>query len=74
MKRQAFSVNEVAEMTGLHAETVRRAVRANELAAMRVSDSARSTIRFSRAALNDWWVARGGGVLFINNADEEDTA
>jgi len=70
MKRQAFTVNEVAEMTGLHAETVRRAVRANELAAMRVSDSARSAIRFSRAALNDWWQSRGGGVLFIENADE----
>lgn len=74
MKRQAFTVNEVAAMTGLHSETVRRAVRSGDLAAMRVSDSAKSALRFSRVALNEWWEAKGGGLLFMSDAVEGETA
>ena len=65
-KRQVYKLNEVAELLGMHVETVRRAVRNGELRAAAIgSGRGRGAgFRVSRAELARWWHAKGGGELF----------
>lgn len=66
IERQAFSVAEAAELIGVHRETIRRAVRAGELKHARI----KRRIIISRADLEEWYRALGGGSLFGDDADQ----
>ena len=57
---KTYGLEEVAELIGVHAETVRRAIRAGDLNAFKVTRN----YRVSRAELSRWWASKGGGVLF----------
>ena len=60
MKPTTFGLEEVADIVGVHVETIRRAVRSGDLRAAKL----RRNYRVSRAELVRWWAAKGGGVLF----------
>ena len=64
--RQVYALQDVAEMLGVHVETVRRAVRTGELkaAALGVGKGRGAGLRVSRVELARWWQAKGGGELF----------
>jgi excisionase family DNA binding protein len=59
--RVTYGVSEVAQIVGLHPLTIRRAIAAGELKA--ANGGGKSPYRISRADLETWWRARGGGVL-----------
>jgi len=63
---KAYTVKEVAEITGLSIEKIRRALRAGELKAAKFG----SDYRISRHDLNKWYQACGGGSLF-NGGDPD---
>lgn len=71
--RQVYNLNEVAELLGVHVETVRRAVRSGELraAAIGTGKGKGAGFRVSRVELARWWYARGGGELFEDVAADE---
>lgn len=58
--RTAWSLAEAAAMLGLNPATLRRAIGAGELKAMKLH----MHYRVSRAELAAWWRERGGGELF----------
>ena len=64
--RQVYTLQEVAEMLGVHVETIRRAVRAGTLRAASpgMGRGKGSDLRVSRVELARWWRAKGGGDLF----------
>ena len=57
---KTYGLEEVAELLGVHAETVRRAIRGGELNAFKLARN----YRVSRAEIARWWASKGGGVLF----------
>lgn len=62
--RAAWSLAEAAAMLGLNPATLRRAIAAGELRAMKLAKH----YRVSRAELAAWWRERGGGELFAPEA------
>lgn len=70
---QTYSLAEVAALAGIGVETVRRAIRAGDLAALHLPRN----YRVSRVELARWWASRGGGQLFddvpapVKPSDEE---
>ena len=58
----AYSLEQVGVILGVHPETVRRAIRAGELAAFKMH----LHYRVSRLELAKWWRSRGGGELFAD--------
>jgi excisionase family DNA binding protein len=71
--RQVYNLQEVAELLGVHVETVRRAVRSGELmaAATGAGTGKGAGFRVSRVELAKWWRAKGGGELFEDVRAEE---
>lgn len=72
-QRQVYTLHEVAELLGVHVETIRRAVRAGELKAATpgVGKGKGSDLRVSRIELARWWRDKGGGELFADLTGEE---
>ncbi len=75
-EQQVFTLHQVAELLGVHVETVRRAVRAGELKAATpgLGKGKGSDLRVSRVELARWWRAKGGGDLFADITGEEGEA
>ena len=71
--RQVYTLHQVAELLGVHVETIRRAARAGELKAASpgLGKGKGSDLRVSRIELARWWRARGGGALFADVTGEE---
>ena len=67
---KTYGLEEVASILGVHAETVRRAIRSGELAAFKLARN----YRVSKAELTRWWAAKGGGVLFEEGARSTEPA
>lgn len=72
MRKTTFTLAEAATVLSCHKETLRRAISAGELQAARLGRE----YRVSRADLQAFWTARGGGELFLpeQNAEGEETA
>jgi excisionase family DNA binding protein len=64
MEKQAYSLSEVAEITGVSKSTVIREVERGNLLAVKLSERTR---RVSRAELARWWRKNGGGELWEEN-------
>lgn len=62
--RAAWGLSEAAAMLGLHPQTLRRAIHAGELKALKLHKH----YRVSRTELASWWRERGGGELFAPEA------
>lgn len=60
MRKTTFTLAEAAELLSCHKETLRRAIQAGELQAARLGRE----YRISRADLEVFWTAQGGGELF----------
>lgn len=60
MRKTTFTLAEAAAVLSCHKETLRRAIAAGEMQAARVG----SAYRISRADLQAFWTAQGGGELF----------
>ena len=61
MRKTTFTLAEAAEVLSCHKETLRRAIQAGELQAARLGRE----YRISRADLQNFWTAQGGGELFM---------
>lgn len=64
--RAAWGLSEAAAMLGLHPQTLRRAIHAGELKALKLHKH----YRVSRLELAAWWRERGGGELFEGDDNE----
>ena len=64
-QKQTYSVAEAAELLGIHPETLRALLRKGELKAAKFKQW-----RISRADLEAFYKARGGGDLFEGNSHE----
>lgn len=60
MQKTTFTLAEAAAVLSCHKETLRRAITAGELRAARLGRE----YRISRADLQAFWTAQGGGELF----------
>lgn len=60
-RRQVYTVQEIAEITGMSEEVIRRKCRNNELPAV---GGGNIPYRVSRPDLNEWWNELGGNKLF----------
>jgi excisionase family DNA binding protein len=60
MKQRAFSLKEVADILGVHPETIRRAVKAGKLKAAKIGKD----YRIAKSELERFFQAKGGGSLF----------
>ena len=60
MQKTTFTLAEAAQVLSCHKETLRRAIQAGELQAARLGRE----YRISRADLQGFWTAQGGGELF----------
>lgn len=60
MRKTTFTLAEAATVLSCHKETLRRAIAAGELQAARLGRE----YRISRADLQAFWTAQGGGELF----------
>jgi excisionase family DNA binding protein len=69
MKKETYTVKEAAEILSCNPETVRRAIRANELKAARLG----SDYRISKRDLDTYYRALGGGALYASNITKQDT-
>ncbi len=58
----AFTVPELAQLAGVHPQTIRRAIQAGELRAA-TGFQGRGHARISRTDAEVWWRGRGGGTL-----------
>lgn len=67
MRKTTFTLAEAAEVLSCHKETLRRAIQAGELQAARLGRE----YRVSRADLQAFWTAQGGGELFSPEAAAE---
>lgn len=69
MRKTTYTLAEAAEVLSCHKETLRRAIQAGELQAARLGRE----YRISRADLQAFWTAQGGGELFTpeTSADPE---
>ena len=63
--KQVYTLVEAAKLLELNRETLRRAAKAGELRAAKVGNR----YRVSRADLEEWWTARGGGWLFDDGGE-----
>jgi len=70
MVQETYTVQQVADLLHVHAETVRRAIRSKELPAARFGDG-RGQWVISRVELVQWWARKGGGKLFENEEPSE---
>ncbi len=59
---RAFTVPELAQLAGVHPQTIRRAIQAGELKAA-TGFHGRGHARISRTDAEVWWRGRGGGTL-----------
>lgn len=60
MRKTTFTLAEAASLLSCHKETLRRAIQAGELRAAKLGRE----YRISRADLQAFWTAQGGGELF----------
>lgn len=67
MRKTTFTLAEAAEVLSCHKETLRRAIQAGELQAARLGRE----YRISRADLQVFWTAQGGGELFMPEQSAE---
>ena len=67
MRKTTFTLAEAAEVLSCHKETLRRAIQAGELQAARLGRE----YRISRADLQVFWTAQGGGELFTPEQGQE---
>lgn len=58
--REALTTGEAADICGVHAETIRRAIRKGDLQAAKLGGE----WRISRADLEEWYQSKGGGRLW----------
>lgn len=58
--REALTTGEAAGICGVHAETIRRAIRKGDLQAAKLGGE----WRISRADLEEWYQSKGGGRLW----------
>lgn len=65
--KPTYTIEEVAELLGVHKETVRREIRREALKAAKVG----RVLVVSRADLADYYQAKGGGRLFANGTTSE---
>ena len=63
MEQRAFSLKEVADILGVHPETIRRAVKAGKLKAAKIGKD----YRIGKIELERFFQAMGGGSLFGEN-------
>ena len=68
MRKTTFTLAEAADVLSCHKETLRRAIQAGELQAARLGRE----YRISRADLQAFWTAQGGGELFTPEQSQED--
>ncbi|CAK7030944.1 MAG: hypothetical protein DELT_02785 [Desulfovibrio sp.] len=70
MRKTTFTLAEAATVLSCHKETLRRAIGAGELQAARLGRE----YRISRADLQAFWTAQGGGELFTpdHGTDQEE--
>lgn len=68
MRKTTFTLAEAAKVLSCHKETLRRAIQAGELQAARLGRE----YRISRADLQAFWTAQGGGELFTPDQNQED--
>jgi excisionase family DNA binding protein len=66
MKKTTFTVGEAAELLSCHKETIRRAIKDGSLRAAQLGRG----YRISRADLEAFWTAKGGGSLFEQEPPE----
>ena len=62
--RSTYTTIEAAQITGFHPQTIRRAIRADELKA-----AGEQPYRISATELKKWWRERGGGELTLPQVD-----
>ncbi len=67
MRKTTFTLAEAADVLSCHKETLRRAIQAGELQAARLGRE----YRISRADLQAFWTAQGGGELFTPDQSAE---
>lgn len=58
--RTTFTLLEAAALLQVHPETLRRAIKADELLAAKIGKE----YRISKTDLEAYWIAKGGGALF----------
>ncbi|MCC8193115.1 MAG: helix-turn-helix domain-containing protein [Deltaproteobacteria bacterium] len=61
MQKTTFTLAEAADVLSCHKETLRRAIQSGDLRAARLGRE----YRISRADLQVFWTAQGGGELFM---------
>jgi excisionase family DNA binding protein len=66
MEQRAFSLKEVADILGVHPETIRRAVKAGKLKAAKIGKD----YRIAKTEVDRYFQAMGGGSLFEDNDTE----
>ena len=64
VEKTTFTLSEAAELLSCHKETLRRAIKEGGLYAAKVGKG----YRISRADLEEFWKAKGGGALFEGQA------
>lgn len=69
MRKTTFTLAEAASVLSCHKETLRRAIQAGELQAARLGRE----YRISRADLQAFWTAQGGGELFTPDDAADET-
>ena len=67
MRKTTFTLAEAASVLSCHKETLRRAIQAGELQAAKLGRE----YRISRADLQAFWTAQGGGELFSPEQQSE---
>jgi excisionase family DNA binding protein len=68
MRKTTFTLAEAAAVLSCHKETLRRAIGVGELQAARLGRE----FRISRADLQAFWTAQGGGELFSPEPEAEE--
>lgn len=70
MRKTTYTLAEAASVLSCHKETLRRAIQAGELQAARLGRE----YRVSRADLQAFWTAQGGGELFTPDQETDEAA
>jgi len=66
MDKTTYTIGEVADLLNCHKDTVRRAIKAGALKAVKLGKD----YRVSKPDLEEWWKQRGGGTLFPDEGGE----
>ena len=69
MEQRAFSLKEVADILGVHPETIRRAVKAGKLKAAKIGKD----YRIAKSELERYFQAMGGTSLFGDDDSQKTT-